>query len=101
MVHIDHAGNLVKIGGSIEDLGMDTSRILISVLFGMMESGEYGEEDLTVWVSSILASAMEVANDEKADNLVKVIRDGCKIALEYEPGMLALFGNGSGKVEAS
>lgn len=89
MIHIDWSGELVQIGGSVDDLGSDISRTLVSVLFGMMESGEYAEEELEAWVSSILVTAMDVANKERADVIVKAIKKGSALVQKYEEGLLS------------
>lgn len=87
MVHIDWGGNLIDIGGSIEDLGTDISKLMVSVIFGMQESGECSEEDMSEFVGTVLMNAIDAAHIEGAEDIIRAIRSGSEKLKDYVPGL--------------
>ena len=81
MVSIDENGDLTAIGGSIEEVGLDISRLLLSVSTGLIESGEYDEDGVVAFLSATLLTTMDFGDEEYRRSLKRA----CRFVLEYNP----------------
>lgn len=101
MIHTGKDGELIEIGGSCGQLGTEIAKLLLSICYGMDDSGEYEESEVTAWVATVLMSAIIAATDEGYEAGVKHIKQACEMITQSEGKAVEMLSAWYGESEVS
>ena len=82
MIHINEDGELVEVGGTLFEMGADTSCMLTVASVSIIENGG-DREEVADYVRTILETAIDTV---KGEEIKEGIKEACRIVGEYEIG---------------
>ena len=81
MVHINEDGELVKLEGSLLEIGADTSCLIATTALAVCEDAGGDADDIARYIATVLKTAIDAVKNKEVK---EGIRNGCLMAVEYE-----------------